>query len=216
MSDVDPYPRSYAFPLVSWGSTILGSLVAVITSVMLNLLGAALGIAIVASGQSSSAAASAGIMSVAWVVIANLIALAFGAWVAARAAPNPDHHGGTLQGIAVWALTAFAALFIATSAISNLGAVAMQTANIAANATSATVAKQPQASAQAQSAGRQAQEALQKNAPAVQAGAAKAAGGAAAGAFGTFLAMALGLVAAILGARLGARHPAWPDRPRVR
>jgi hypothetical protein len=128
MSDVDPYPRNYAFPLVTWGSTILGSLVAVITSVMLNLLGAALGIAIAAGGQSSTAAASAGIISVAWVVIANLIALAFGAWVAARAAPNPDHHGGMLQGIAVWALTSFAALFIATSAISNLGGVAMQAA----------------------------------------------------------------------------------------
>ena len=55
---------------------------------------------------------------------------------------------------------------------------------------------------------------MQQNAAAIQEGATKAAGATAAAAFGSFLAMALGLVAAIFGARMGARHPSWTDRPR--
>ena len=42
--------RYYAHPLVSWGPTILGAVVALITALMLNLLGAAIGVGAAASG----------------------------------------------------------------------------------------------------------------------------------------------------------------------
>ena len=209
--------RHYSYPLLTWGSTLLGGVVALITSVMLNLLGAALGIAVAAIRQSSGASATASVVGIVWVAVANLIALGFGAWVAARSTANPDHHGGTLQGIAVWAVTSFAVLFIASSAISGLGGAMMKTAGIAADASSTTVAQQANRSdtgARAQTAAQDAQASMQQNAAAIQDGATKAAGATAAAAFGTFLAMVLGLVAAIFGARMGARHPSWADRPR--
>lgn len=68
--------------------------------------------------------------------------------------------------------------------------------------------------AQAQSAMQNVQTSAEQNAGAIQDAAVKTAGTTASAAFGGFLAMALGLVAAIIGARMGARHPNWADRPR--
>ena len=222
MSDPITGERRYAYPLVTWGSTLLGAIVALITGLMLNLLGAALGIAVAAFGQSTGAAQTGGIIGVIWLVVANLIALGFGAWVAGRSTANPDHHGGTLQGIGVWAVTSLAVLYLAGSAIAGVGGAAMRTADIAATASSGEIAQQAdraqangaQTNAQAQSAMQTMQASAQQNAGAIQAAAVKTAGTTATAAFGAFLAMALGLGAAIVGARIGARHPNWADRPR--
>ena len=218
MSDAIPGEGHYAYPLVTWGSTILGAAVALITAFMLNLLGAALGIAVAAFGQSAGAAQTGGIIGIVWLAVANLIALGFGAWVAGRSTANPDHHGGTLQGIAVWAVTSFAVLYLASSAISGIGGAAMRTADVAATASGGAVSQQAdraQANGpQAQSAMQNMQASAQQNAGAIQDAAVRTAGTTATAAFGAFLAMALGLVAAIVGARTGARHPSWADRPR--
>ena len=222
MTDNFVNDRHYAYPLVTWGSTLMGAAVALITAFMLNLLGAALGIAVAAFGQTTGAAQTGGIIGIIWIAIANLIALGFGAWVAGRATANPDHHGGTLQGIAVWAVTSFAVLWLAGSAIAGVGGAAMKTADIAATASSGAIAQRvdpaptnaTQPNAQAQSAMQNMQASAQQNAGAVQDAAVRTAGTTATAAFGAFLAMALGLAAAIVGARLGARHPNWADRPR--
>ena len=222
MTDAVPHERHYAYPLVTWGSTLMGAAVALITAFMLNLLGAALGIAVAAFGQTAGAAQTGGIIGIVWLAVANLLALAFGAWVAGRSTANPDHHGGTLQGIAVWAVTSVAVLYLATSAVTGIGGAAMRTADIAATASSGALAQQAdraqangdQSNARAQSAMQNAQTSAQQNTGAIQDAAVKTAGTTATAAFGGFLAMALGLVAAIVGARVGARHPNWNDRPR--
>ena len=221
MSDVGPLDRHYAYPLVTWGSTFLGAVVALITAFMLNVLGAALGVAALAIGQSTQTAAISGVVGMLWVAIANLVALGFGAWVAGRSTANPDHHGGTLQGIAVWAVTSVAVLFIAGSALSGLGHATMPSVDMGmAGADGSTsgaasgpadgggMAAQPPAMAQGDAATQQ------QDAAALQSAATKTAAATASAAFGTFLAMVLGLVAAIFGARSGAHHPNWMDRPR--
>ena len=217
MSDVGPLDRHYAYPLVTWGSTFLGAVVALVTAFMLNVLGAALGVAAVAMVPTTQSAAISGVVGMLWVAIANLVALGFGAWVAGRSTANPDHHGGTLQGIAVWALTSVAVLFIAGSALSGLSHAAMETAGMATagangsasgQADSAGMTAQPPATAQGDAATQQ------QDAAALQSAATKTAAATASAAFGTFLAMVLGLVAAIFGARAGARHPGWAERPR--
>ena len=222
MSDAVTGERHYAYPLVTWGSTIRGAAVALITAFMLNLLGAALGIAVAAMGQSAGAAQTGGIIGIIWIAVANLVALGCGAWVAGRSTANSDHHGGTLQGIGVWAVTSCAVLYLAGSAVAGIGGAAMKTADIAATASSGAIAQQAdrtqangaQTNAQAQSAMQNMQASAQQNAGAIQDAAVKTAGTTATAAFSAFLAMALGLVAAIVGARMGARHPNWADRPR--
>ena len=210
MSDTGSYEKHYAYPLVTWGSTILGAVVALITAFMLNILGAALGIAYATFGQTSGAAATAGIVGLLWVGLANLVALGFGAWVAGRSTANPDHHGGTLQGIAVWAATSFVILALAGSALSGAGGMAARGVGVASSDAPAAAAAPPTGPAN----GVQTPAVSASDAAALQSAAVRAADAAASAAFGTFLAMVLGLVAAIFGARAGARHPGWSDRPR--
>ncbi len=222
MSDVGPLDRHYAYPLVTWGSTFLGAVVAVVTAFMLNVLGAALGVAAVAMVPTTQSAAISGVIGMLWVAIANLVALGFGAWVAGRSTANPDHHGGTLQGIAVWAVTSVAVLFIAGSALSGLSHAAMATAGMAtAGANGSTFGQadgagttQSPAATQSSAASQGDAATQQQDAAAIQSAATKTAAATASAAFGTFLAMVLGLVAAIFGARAGARHPGWTERPR--
>ncbi len=217
MSDVGPLDRHYAYPLVTWGSTFLGAVVAVVTAFMLNVLGAALGVAAVAMVQTTQSAAISGVIGMIWVALANLVALGFGAWVAGRSTANPDHHGGTLQGIAVWAVTSIAVLFIAGSALSGLSHAAMQTANMGMGSISGAASGQGEAggtTAQTPATGQPDAATQQQDAAALQSAATKTAAATASAAFGTFLAMVLGLVAAVFGARAGARHPGWTERPR--
>ena len=122
----------------------------------------------------------------------------------------------------MWAVTSCAVLYLAGSAAAGIGGAAMKTADIAATASSGAITQQAdrtqansaQTNAQAQLAMQNMQASAQQNAGAMQGAAVKTAGTTAAAAFGGFLAMALGLVAAIVGARLGARHPNWAERPR--
>ena len=217
MSDVGPLDRHYAYPLVTWGSTLLGAVVAVVTAFMLYVLGAALGVAAVAMVQTTQSAAISGVIGMIWVALANLVALGFGAWVAGRSTANPDHHGGTLQGIAVWAVTSIAVLFIAGSALSGLSHAAMQTANMGMGSISGAASGQGEAggtTAQTPATGQTDAATQQQDAAALQSAATKTAAATASAAFGTFLAMVLGLVAAVFGARAGARHPGWTERPR--
>ena len=119
-------------------------------------------------------------------------------------------------------MTSLAVLYLASSAVAGIGGAAMRTADIAATASSGAIAQQAnrpqaegaQANAQSQSAMQNMQASAQQNAGAIQDAAVKTAGTTATAAFGAFLAMALGLAAAIVGARIGARHPNWADRPR--
>jgi hypothetical protein len=181
---------------------------------MLNVLGAALGVAAVAIVPSAHAAAISGVIGMLWVAVANLVALGFGAWVAGRSTANPDHHGGTLQGIAVWAVNSAAILFIAGSALAGVGNAAMQTADFAAASSASGQGDGGGAAAPSSTTGQGDAATQQQEAAALQSAAATTAAATASAAFGTFLAMVLGLVAAIFGARAGARHPGWTDRPR--
>ncbi len=135
--------RHYSYPLLTWGSTLLGGVVALDHLPHAEPAWAPRSASPPPpSASHAGASATAGIAGIVWVAIANLVALGFGAWVAARSTANPDHHGGALQGIAVWAVTSFAVLYLASSAISGLGGAVMKTAGIAASASSTTIAQQ--------------------------------------------------------------------------
>ncbi len=205
----------YSYPLVAWGSTLMGAAVAIVIAVMLNMLGAALGFATAAIGKTAEASAAAGIMGLVWMVASNFTALGYGAWLAARSAHNADHHSGTLQGIGVWAVTSLVVLFLAGSAISGAASTAMVSAGAASSQTVADHADNRTAADVAQQAANDAQAKIDQNQQQIKDAAVKTAGVTSAAAFGTFLAMALGLLAAILGAREGAKHPQWENRPRV-
>lgn len=132
---------------ISWGSIFAGAVIALAIGLMLNALGAAIGATMVdATSHDTPAASSLGIGAGLWLLISNLIALAIGAYAAARLSGTADGTDGTLHGLAVWATTflisavllgnliAGVASTAATGASSVIGGLAQGTGSMASAA----------------------------------------------------------------------------------
>jgi hypothetical protein len=92
-------------PRVSWGAVIAGAIVAVIVGLMLNVLGIAVGAsAIDATAGDTPSGTTFGVVSGIWLLVANLIGLAVGGYVAARFSGTADDTDGILHGLSVWGI----------------------------------------------------------------------------------------------------------------
>ncbi len=220
------YP-SYAHPLVSWGSVILGALAAIAVGVLLNLLVAVFDAAatmheISKTGEIGDNAVLLGVFG----GIANLVALFTGGFIAARSANHPDHHDGMLHGLGVWALSFVVAFAIlGTGASKTVGAALGEEAggsavSQAAPSGASSAGTTPGGAADVAAPPFQATYAQQQAAEAdakidAQTEAHDIAKGAAQTAFWAFAAMLIGLGAALWGGVTGSRHPEhFVARPR--
>jgi hypothetical protein len=178
---------------VRWAAVLTGLVVALMSVALLGLIGLAIGFTIVSPGNIGTLGLGAG----AWNAISVLIAFVVGGWAAARTAAVAGRANGALNGAMVWVATLLLVFVLLGSGIATLAAVASSSvttsAQLAAPLTGqATNGPALQAAAQAL----------------VGENAANASSGIAAGsltAWGTLLALLLGLVAATLGGLLGAR-----------
>jgi hypothetical protein len=93
-------------PRISWGAVLAGGVVAITVGVMLNILGLAIGATTLdpATPGDSPAASTLGIAGGIWLLVANLIGLGVGGWVAARLSGTADDTDGVLHGLSVWAI----------------------------------------------------------------------------------------------------------------
>lgn len=120
--DVVPAVAGTPFKL-SWSSILGGAFVALGMWILLYSLGLALGLSSVDPGDPGSAR-SAGIGTGIWSLIAPLIALFVGGYVAARTAGVVDKTGGALHGVVLWGLTTLAGTILMGMALTSLmGAV---------------------------------------------------------------------------------------------
>ncbi|HMQ54228.1 MAG TPA: hypothetical protein PKE64_11905 [Anaerolineae bacterium] len=199
---------------IRWGSVIAGLFTALSALVVLNILGLAIGLSSYDIGDTMS---NFGLGAGIWGAISTLIAFMIGGWLAARTAAAPGSGNGILNGVMVWVVTIPLLLYLLGSGISSL---LNTVGNLAATSTEAIapVAEQvlpvdlsdPATQATVQAGGQDAAAQVQATATAV------AAQGppqemqqipetAATSAWGTLLALLLGLGAAALGGWLGAR-----------
>jgi hypothetical protein len=110
---------------VSWGAVVAGGVIAAAIAATLNILGAAIGATTIdAVGRTTPDAGSLGIGAIAWLVVANTIALAVGGYTAARLSGSADSTDGLLHGLAVWAV----AFLVSATLLGNLAASAVSTA----------------------------------------------------------------------------------------
>ncbi len=117
-------------PRVSWGAVFAGAVVAVAIGLMLNALGAGVGAMLVdATQRETPSAGSFGIGAAIWLLVANLIGLGVGGYVASRLSGNADDTDGTLHGMAVWGTT----FLISAILVGNLVAGAASMATSAAS-----------------------------------------------------------------------------------
>jgi Protein of unknown function (DUF2795) len=106
--DVSPMPErhfAHSQSRMSWGAVLAGTAVAVAVSLLLGLLGVAIGAsALPVTGEASVAAATRG--AGIWMVINMLVSMGLGGYVAGRLAGTFSHLDSELHGLTVWALTA--------------------------------------------------------------------------------------------------------------
>ncbi|WP_163996279.1 hypothetical protein [Pyxidicoccus caerfyrddinensis] len=108
---------------LSWSAIFGGAFVALGVWILLYSLGLALGLSAMDPNDPGSAK-SAGIGTGIWSLVAPLIALFFGGFVAARTAGVLDKGGGALHGAVLWGLTTLAGTILMSMALSSLmGAV---------------------------------------------------------------------------------------------
>ncbi len=113
--------RSILQNRVSWGAILAGVVVALITQVLLTLLGAGIGIATLDPGTGDNPAASTfSIAAGIWYMVSGIIAAFVGGYVAARLSGKTVPTTGALHGLTTWALTTLLVLWFLTSTVGAL------------------------------------------------------------------------------------------------
>jgi len=185
--------RYYAYDCISWPSTIAGALVAIALGAVINLGGIAIGASAFNPFAFERQEDAISVGAALYMMFGQLVALQLGAFVAARSARYPDHFGGALTGVLVWAVSTVFLLVFATLAVGQVAgteAIAAQAADIAGD--------------------------VRAGADTSDLGEAEAGADAVATiAWCAAASLAMGLAGAVAGGWLGAQHPAWKDRARI-
>ena len=118
-------------PRISWGAILAGGLVAVAVGAMLNVLGLAVGATTIDPAQPGQTPGVGlfGIASGVWLLVAHLIGLAVGGWVAARLSGTADDTDGILHGLSVWAISFLVSAVLLGNVLAGTASTAMSGAS---------------------------------------------------------------------------------------
>jgi hypothetical protein len=187
---VAPVPAVDYHDRVRWGPILAGLVTAISTQLVLSGIGAAIGLTTIAnSGTPNADAGSVGSAVGIWSIISLLISLFLGGWITARACGPMNRSTALLNGAILWATTLAISAWLLSSGVSGAFGV------VASNA--GDIINQAQAGAD-----------LPAQAPNVTPTQTRdIAGNAATVGWSFALGSLLGLVAALIGASVGARQP---------
>lgn len=147
-STVTPTGGTPFYKRISWGAIIAGTLVALVTMLMLNLLGIGIGLGSINPMQEAAPFSGLGIGAIIWWVVSNLIAIFAGAYVAGKLAGVPLGSTSTMHGILSWCLYTLVSFYILTTAvgsiISGVGSVVSSTLSAAGSGIEAVVSNSGQ------------------------------------------------------------------------
>lgn len=101
---------------ISWSAIFAGVALAMVVSLILNLLGTAIGSASIDPLQEGNPLDGLGKGTATWVVVSGIISLFVGGWIAGRLAQRE----GALHGLLVWATTSLVTLYLVSSAVSGI------------------------------------------------------------------------------------------------
>lgn len=105
---------------ISWGAIIAGTLVALVTMLLLNLLGIGIGLGAINPMEEAQPFSGLGTGTIIWWVVSNLIAIFAGAYVAGKMAGVPSTSTSTMHGILSWCLYTLVSFWILTSAVGSI------------------------------------------------------------------------------------------------
>jgi hypothetical protein len=101
---------------ISWSAIIAGVVLALVVSIMLNLLGTAIGTATIDPLQQGNPVDGLGKGAAIWVVVSGVISLFIGGWIAGRLAQRE----GALHGLLVWATVSLVTVYLVSSAVTGV------------------------------------------------------------------------------------------------
>ncbi|AWI86935.1 PhnA-like protein [Methylobacterium sp. DM1] len=106
---------------VSWGAILAGTVIAIVTQVVLNLVGVGVGLASVGTnGAENPAASTFSLGAGLWFVGSGVVASLVGGLIAGRLSGKSLPGSAALHGLVSWAVTTLVVLYLLTSAASGL------------------------------------------------------------------------------------------------
>jgi len=106
---------------VSWGAIFAGIVVALVTQILLNLLGVGVGAATLdPAGGDNPEASTFSIVAGVWYVVSGIIASYLGGYVAARLSGKTSSSTGGWHGLTAWAATTLIVLYLLTTSIGSI------------------------------------------------------------------------------------------------
>ena len=191
---------------VSWGSIFAGGVVALISQITLTILGVAIGAMTIDLGTEAQPFAGLGIGAAVWLALSAIISYFLGGMVAARLANIPRNGLAILHGVVTWGLAMLVLFYMAGAAASGIlsGAVGLVGQGAGAAAEGAVGSESGQETLEGLE--ERAEEMLPQRGQLEQGArdvGQAAATGVAATAWGLFIALVLGVIAAGVGALVG-------------
>jgi hypothetical protein len=142
--------RAVLLNQVSWGAIFAGAVTALVTQVILNLVGVGVGLASVGPNAADNPAASTFSLSAGgWFVASGIVASLVGGLVAGRLSGKPLPGTAALHGLVSWAVTTLVVLYLLTSAASGLVGGTLSTVSSALGGAGSLVGGTVQTAAQA-------------------------------------------------------------------
>lgn len=95
--------------------------VALVVQLLLNLLGAGIGAAVINAGTSDNPSATTlSVSTAAWFIVTGVIAAFLGGYVASRLSGRPLRSAGALHGLTSWAVTTLFVVYLLTTSVGAL------------------------------------------------------------------------------------------------
>lgn len=136
---------------ISWSAVFAGVLVAVVTQMLLTLLGLGIGLGSLDTVEEQNSTAGLGIGTAIWYIVSSLLSLFAGGWVAGRLASAPRMFDGVIHGVLTWSLVTLFTVYLLTTAVGRIiGGVGSLVSGIAKTAGSGIAAAAPGLADQAQ------------------------------------------------------------------
>ncbi|RMO84318.1 hypothetical protein ALQ33_00682 [Pseudomonas syringae pv. philadelphi] len=101
---------------ISWSAILAGVVLAMVVSLLLNLLGTAIGSASIDPMQEANPLSGIGTGAGIWVVVSSVISLFVGGWAASRLAQRE----GAFHGLLVWASVSLITVYLVSSAVTGV------------------------------------------------------------------------------------------------
>jgi hypothetical protein len=141
--------RTILINQVSWGAVLAGVVVALVTQLILNMIGIGIGVATLdVTGGDNPSASSFSIGAGTWWTVSGILAALAGGYAAGRLAGKPTQSTASWHGLTSWALTTLVIFYLLTTTVGGILGGAYHTVASAVSGVARTVGSTAQTAAQ--------------------------------------------------------------------